>query len=1153
MYYFESEKKSLKRAETRSDPCTPTTLDIQIQDHIHDDGSLSFLPNLPANHAAGDLESLQFLQSDNIFTVGSSSPSQRLPLVHERDSIFSSSYPSPASPSPLDQIYDNLPASVRDEHLPSRSRSISTASHEPPSSITGSRGNESLVTPAKSACRWLSPLHMAAQRGHGRIIRILLQCDIDCNEQDSDGLTPIMHAVIGGHEDVARSLLMRGARVASCSAVDGQQRPSALHWAVLHRRENILRLLLSHCLESPALVDGYDHLGRTPLHIAIDTGFESAVLMLLRSGADPRHKARRAYVQVCAHPRGGIWQFEIDIRTAQLVTAPHLLWEGWDCRFTEGPHVYKKDDYYYLLVAEGGTFEDHMISIARSKSIDGPFEPCPSNPLLTSGGTRNYLHHTGHGDFFQDPSGDWWTVLLAVRRTGNHYPLGRETFLTRVDWPGYGWPTIHDPSSCNIAATQAANLLRRNGFVHLRDADPSKYKIYDRVVSILASAADLSSHKDTLSFAGRRQIHLEGSSSVVLRTPPDIPSGSLRSGICVYKDEHRFAALGLDFGRGIVYFEARNKASGYSATASMTVLRRERIGLCISYTGLEWTFLYRMDGEDWVKMGVVDTMRLSGRDFIGPIVGMFAVGLACRDRRKKCERSRPGISCNFCIKRGLECIGVLEPPAAALDRLMRRYEPLDSRAEEGRSRHVSSLVIPDAALSEELVDLYFRYAHIAFHNLFHRQTFIARVRDSSIPKILFFGVVSLSARYSTHPVFASIKPWDRGRPYRDETKRLLDLEDTSLTTIQACMLLAANASAEGDPNTESVYHTIAARMATLLDLPNMPTESLLEQEINRRVWWSLITTETWNSATHSLPRLIKPRDTVPLPMDESQFAALGYDVPVPPTDSAFQETSPPCENPQSLVAQMIRLNLLLYDIILLNARVVAEQAQGAIYRELDRGLVHALDGWVNNLSLQLRYSEENVGYWVEAGLGTMFVIMHINYNHAGQLLFYQHLHSAQDLEQEALGAKTARIFAQRCKQHATNLCDLIYRANQQPETEVLYPLAGHILSLASTVQIHTLLFGVDDGEILAAKTRLERNFEMISSLNNFWPMTHKSIQRLQHFHNACLRSQDDSFRLDTWMLRFLLGFTKDMEDRAGDWPHEQPSKEFDHLRNLLDI
>ncbi|KAJ4191277.1 hypothetical protein NW759_016681 [Fusarium solani] len=516
----------------------------------------------------------------------------------------------------------------------------------------------------------------------------------------------------------------------------------------------------------------------------------------------------------------------------------------------------------------------------------------------------------------------------------------------------------------------------------------------------------------------------------------------------------------------------------------------------------------------------------------------------------KCERSRPGIRCNFCIKRGLEYIGVVEPSVAALDQLTRRYEPLGSRAEEGRSRQVSSLVIPDAALSEELVELYFRYAHIAFHNLFHQQTFISQVRNNSIPKILFFGVVSLSARYSTHPVFTSIKPWDRGRPYQDETKRLLDLEDTSLTSIQACMLLAANASAEGDPNTESVYHTIAARMATLLDLPNMPTESLLEQEINTRVWWSLITTETWNSATHSLPRLIKPRDTVALPIDESQFAALGYDVPVPPTDLTIQETSPR-ENPQSLVAQMIRLNVLLYDIMLLNARVVAEQAQGAIYRELDYSLVHALDDWVNNLPPQLRYSEENVVHWVEAGLGKMFIIMHINYNNAGQLLFYQHLHSAQDAEHEAPGANTARMFAQRCKQHATNLCDLIYRANQQPETEVLYPLAGHILCLASSVQIHTLLFGVDDCEILAAKTRLERNFGIISSLNDFWPMTHKSISRLQHFHNACLRSQDDSFRLDTWMLRFLLGFTKDMEDRDG--PHEQLSKEFDHLRYLLDI
>jgi hypothetical protein len=137
----------------------------------------------------------------------------------------------------------------------------------------------------------------------------------------------------------------------------------------------------------------------------------------------------------------------------------------------------------------------------------------------------------------------------------------------------------------------------------------------------------------------------------------------------------------------------------------------------------------------------------------------------------------------------------------------------------------------------ELAELYFRHAHTAFHNIFHRPTFVASVRDGSIPKILFFGVASLSARYSSHPGFAKIPAWERGRPYRDEMRKLLDLHDTSLTTIQTCMLLIANASIEGEANTESVYHAVACRMAMLLDLPNLETKSALEQEINRRGWY----------------------------------------------------------------------------------------------------------------------------------------------------------------------------------------------------------------------------------------------------------------------------------------------------------------------------
>ncbi|KAF5656889.1 hypothetical protein FHETE_10732 [Fusarium heterosporum] len=500
--------------------------------------------------------------------------------------------------------------------------------------------------------------------------------------------------------------------------------------------------------------------------------------------------------------------------------------------------------------------------------------------------------------------------------------------------------------------------------------------------------------------------------------------------------------------------------------------------------------------------------------------------------------------------RGLDCVGVINDPVP--DTLERHYESLGNHSEDGRPRRVSSLVVPDAALAEELASLYFRYMHIKFHNIFHRATFIAQVRDSSIPKILFFGVAGLSARYSTHPVFAPITPWDRGRPYRDESKRLLDLEDTSLISIQACMLLAANASVEGDSRTESVYLAIASRMAMLLDLPNLPTESLLEQEINRRVWWSLITTETWASATQSLPRVIKPRNTIPLPIDERKFASLSYDTPAMPSESLLC-ASPGCNfDPQSLVAQMIRLNLLLYDIIVfLNSRIVDGQDEHSASVEFDHQIRRSLDEWADNLPPRLRCSEENVIYWADKGFGAIFITLHVNYNHAGQLSFYQHLHPDQEQEQ---GGDSTQGFAQRCKQHATNLCDLIYEAKRRPDTAVLYPLAGHILCLASTVQIHTLLFGIDDGEILAAKTRLERNFEIISSMNNYWPVNHMSISRLQHFHNACLRSKDDSFRLDAWMLRFLLGFTQDIKDRDALWTYRHRAlDDFDPLRDLLDI
>ncbi|KAI1636381.1 ankyrin repeat-containing domain protein [Biscogniauxia mediterranea] len=137
---------------------------------------------------------------------------------------------------------------------------------------------------------WMSPLHIAAQKGRSRIVLALLQHGADHSGRDSDGLTPLIHATIGGYEEVVSLLLRHGARV---DVVDNQQR-SGLHWAVIHRHKDVLKVLLDHCAaQDHSPINKYDVHGKTPLHIAIDVDFESGVQMLLQGGANVHFKARK--------------------------------------------------------------------------------------------------------------------------------------------------------------------------------------------------------------------------------------------------------------------------------------------------------------------------------------------------------------------------------------------------------------------------------------------------------------------------------------------------------------------------------------------------------------------------------------------------------------------------------------------------------------------------------------------------------------------------------------------------------------------------------------------------------------------------------------------------------------------------------------------
>ncbi|ORY57572.1 glycoside hydrolase family 43 protein [Pseudomassariella vexata] len=112
------------------------------------------------------------------------------------------------------------------------------------------------------------------------------------------------------------------------------------------------------------------------------------------------------------------------------------LWNGTGGPAPEGPHLYHKDGYYYLLIAEGGTGILHMVTMARSRSMNGPYEPAPSNPLLTNANTTNYFQTVGHADIFQDATGNWWGVALSTRSGPDwkYFPMGRETVMTPITW-----------------------------------------------------------------------------------------------------------------------------------------------------------------------------------------------------------------------------------------------------------------------------------------------------------------------------------------------------------------------------------------------------------------------------------------------------------------------------------------------------------------------------------------------------------------------------------------------------------------------------------------------------------------------------------------------------------------------------------------------
>ena len=161
----------------------------------------------------------------------------------------------------------------------------------------------------------------------------------------------------------------------------------------------------------------------------------------------------------------GISLQEFDPVQGKLVGDVHKIFKGTELGITEAPHLFLRNGYHYLMVAEGGTGFEHAVTFARSKEITGPYEVHPANPILTSWGTDAYLTRAGHADMVETQTGETYMVHLCSRSiarnadgSGGYSILGRETGIQKMEWREDDWLWLAAEGNTPLTEVEAPDL-----------------------------------------------------------------------------------------------------------------------------------------------------------------------------------------------------------------------------------------------------------------------------------------------------------------------------------------------------------------------------------------------------------------------------------------------------------------------------------------------------------------------------------------------------------------------------------------------------------------------------------------------------------------------------------------------------------------------
>lgn len=362
------------------------------------------------------------------------------------------------------------------------------------------------------------------------------------------------------------------------------------------------------------------------------------------------------------HRRGrnrfsGILLQEFDEGSGRLVGPVKKVFQGTEIGLVEGPHLYRRNGYYYLLTAEGGTEYGHAATFARSRQIDGPYELHPQNPLLTSRGRPELaLQKAGHASLVETPDGEWYLAHLCGRPIdGKHCILGRETALQKCVWKEDDWLYLENGTPSPMEEVEVASSgcpgeedLKEPGwdgyfttgrldihFQSLRQPLSEEWLSLDERpgwLRLKGNEPTVSRFRQSLVARRLQAFHADASTEVDFR--PD--SFQQMAGLVAYYDteNHYYLRISHDgeTGRNLNIIRTVAGSSEEVMENGIPVPGDESVHLRVSIRRSELRFSYSLDGSDWQDVGPALETKVLSDDFnhlgfTGAFIGMCAQDL----------------------------------------------------------------------------------------------------------------------------------------------------------------------------------------------------------------------------------------------------------------------------------------------------------------------------------------------------------------------------------------------------------------------------------------------------------------------------------------------------------------------------------------------